>query len=93
MGDELKTAIQMIAERPLTMEQYVERHHTFMESIEPFNKLKYDIVSRYVQPMVMYPDGSFEVLPYPDEVQEQLARIDVIIDLIAKMTITPRQPS
>jgi hypothetical protein len=89
MNDELKTAIQMIQERPLTMQQYVERHRAFMESIEPFNRMKYDILSRHIQPIVMYPDGSFEVLPYPDEVQEQLAQVDVIIAHIASMTIVP----
>jgi hypothetical protein len=73
----------MMLPKPLTPEECEIQRRLFNEAIAPITALKVHLYSIYLPTVIMDSTGKIISSAYPDEMQEQIAKLDKIIEEIA----------
>lgn len=80
----MAATIDIAARRgPRPLEWYAEQRRLFMEAIEPITQLKLHLYSIYRPTLIMDSDGRLLSAAYPDEMLEQIKRLDEVIQQMA----------
>jgi hypothetical protein len=85
-----RTALSMmLLKKPLTPEQIEIERRLFADAVAPITALKMHLYSIYLPTLIVDRAGDIVSAAYPDEVQEQIAKLDKLIEEIAASWVRP----
>lgn len=75
--------------KPKSPEWYAEQQRLFLEAIAPITRMKVHLYSIYMPTVIFDSEGRLVSAAYPDEMQEQIKKLDEMIQQVADQWLRP----